>query len=298
MGKIIGICNQKGGVGKTTTAINLSTYIASMGKKTLLIDIDPQANATSGMGIDKKAQAKNIYHFLMGVAVAEEVVIQTIVGNLWIIPSSVSLTGAEIELVSVMGREFKLKQALAVLKEQYDFIFIDCPPSLGLLTLNALVACDKVVMPLQCEYYSLEGISQLMETVNLVKSALNPQLEIGGIVLTMADFRTRLTTDVINEVKSFFKEKVFNTVIPRNIKISEAPGFGQPLIMYDKYSQGAQKYESLALEFLARENGELVEDACNNDRSEACQMQVIDVAEIDITPEITEEIKTSDTQNI
>ena len=323
MGKIIGICNQKGGVGKTTTAINLSTYVADKGFKTLLIDIDPQANATSGMGLDKKAQTKSVYHFLTGVAAAEEVVIKSVVDNLWIMPSSVSLAGAEIELVAVVGREFRLKQSVDVLKGQYDFIFIDCPPSLGLLTLNALVACDKVIMPLQCEYYSLEGISQLMETINLVKNALNPQLEISGIVLTMADFRTRLTADVINEVKNFFKEKVFNTIIPRNIKISEAPGFGQPLIQYDKFSQGAQKYEALSIEFLEREGksiggsrdkhpdeagmtrpgtvseGESVDPLIvAEQKSEEEQLQVIDVTNIDITAGHQEESKEGSSQEI
>ncbi|MCP4649692.1 MAG: ParA family protein [PVC group bacterium] len=256
MGKIIGICNQKGGVGKTTSAINLSTYVAAKGYKTLLVDSDPQANATSGLGLDKKAQTKNVYDLLMGLASVEEVKVQGPLENLFILPSNVALTGAEIELVDTEQREFKMKQVLSAARDQFDFIFIDCPPSIGLLTLNCLVAADKVLIPLQCEYYSLEGISQLMETIALVKSGLNRQLETAGIVLTMADFRTKLTSDVISEVRGFFKEKVFETVIPRSIRISEAPGFGKPLLLYDETSLGAQKYESLAEEFLKREVGE------------------------------------------
>lgn len=253
MSKIIVICNQKGGVGKTTSAINLSAYVADKGFKTLLVDADPQANATSGLGLDKKSKNPSIYDLLMGMAEADNVVVPGPLDNLDVFPSNVSLTGAEIELVGTEEREYRLKKVLAVIRDKYDFIFIDCPPSLGLLTLNCLVAADKAIIPLQCEYYSLEGISQLMDTIKLVKGRLNPQLSVGGIILTMADFRTRLTSDVISEVKKVFKEKVFDTIIPRNIRISEAPGFGKPLVLYDRFCLGAEKYEKLAEEFIARE---------------------------------------------
>ncbi|MFH1460131.1 MAG: AAA family ATPase [Candidatus Omnitrophota bacterium] len=252
-GKIIAFCNQKGGVGKTTSAINLSAYLASYGKKVLLVDSDPQANTTSGVGLDKKTIQKGTYELLMGLAGAEEVLIKTEMENFFVMPSNMALTGAEIELVELNNREFKLKEKLIGLAKNFDFIFIDCPPSLGLLTLNSLVAANSVVIPLQCEYYALEGLSQLMDTITLVKKALNPQLEIEGVILTMADFRTRLTAEVIKEVKGFFGNKVFNTIVPRSIKLGEAPGFGKPIILYDKFSIGALKYESLAQEILERQ---------------------------------------------
>jgi ATPases involved in chromosome partitioning len=254
MGKIIGICNQKGGVGKTTSAINLSAFVAAKGKKVLLIDADPQANATSGIGLEKKSQRLGSYELLMDVAVFEEVILPTPVENLWIIPSSVALAGAEIELVELPQREYRIRMMLAAVKDRFDFIFIDCPPSLGLLTLNALVASDSVLIPLQCEYYALEGLSQLMDTISLVNKALNPGLLIEGVVLTMADFRTRLTGEVIKEVRAFFKNKVFTTIIPRSIRLSEAPGFGKPIMLYDEFCIGSLKYESLAKEFLERQS--------------------------------------------
>ena len=260
MGKIIGICNQKGGVGKTTSAINLSAFLAAKGKKVLLIDADPQANATSGMGFEKKAQRLGTYELLMDVAVFDEVVLAAPVENLSMIPSSVALTGAEIELVELPQREYKMRNMLAAVKSRFDFIFIDCPPSLGLLTLNALVAADSVLIPLQCEYYALEGLSQLMDTVSLVNKALNPLLSVEGVILTMADFRTRLTGEVIKEVRGFFKNKVFTTIIPRSIRLSEAPGFGKPIMLYDQFSNGSLKYEALANEFIERQSGAVKEN--------------------------------------
>jgi len=253
MGKIIAFCNQKGGVGKTTTAINLSSYIAQSGKKTLLIDADPQANATSGVGVNKREITRSIYDCIMGLAGPDELIRTTAVANLFIIPSHASLTGAEVELVAAPQREYRLREITRSLRERFDFIFIDCPPSLGLLTLNALVAADSVIIPLQCEYYALEGLTQLMDTVSRVKRALNIGLEIEGVVLTMADFRTKLTDEVIREVKEHFKNKVFTSIIPRSVRLSEAPGFGQPILLYDAQSIGAQKYALLAEEFLQRQ---------------------------------------------
>lgn len=250
MSKTITICNQKGGVGKTTTAINIASYVAMSSHKTLLIDIDPQANATSGLGVDKKSVNTSTYECLLNHVDLKEVISPTKIKNLYLAPSSIRLTGAEIELVSELGRENKLKQAIETIKEEYPYIFIDTPPSLGLLTLNALTAADRLIIPLQCEYYSLEGISQLLNTINLVKENLNPHLEIEGVILTMADFRTRLADEVINEVKNYFGDKVYNIIIPRSIKMAEAPGYGKPIFMYDPKSKGALKYKELAENFL------------------------------------------------
>jgi len=250
MPKVIAICNQKGGVGKTTTAINLSCYLAMSGKKILLIDIDPQGNATSGLGINKHDIGKSIYDILIEEIDPAQVTINTQIQNLSLIPSTLSLTGAEVELVGTMGREYRLKKALARAINNYDYIFIDCPPSLGLLTINALTAADSVLIPIQCEYYALEGLSQLDNTIKLVKENINSSLEIEGVLLTMADFRTNLTNEVINEVREFFKGKVYKAVIPRNIRLTEAPGFGKPIALYDKHSIGAQKYQDFANEML------------------------------------------------
>jgi chromosome partitioning protein len=253
MAKVIAICNQKGGVGKTTTAINLSSYLSFSAKKVLLIDIDPQGNATSGLGINKHSLKTSVYDLLIDEINPKAVTIPTGIDNFELIPSNLSLTGAEVELVGIMGREYRLKKALATISSEYDFIIIDCPPSLGLLTVNALTAAGSVLIPVQCEYYALEGLGQLSNTINLVKENLNPTLAIEGVLLTMADFRTNLTNEVINEARNFFKEKVYKTIIPRNIRITEAPGFGKPIAVYDKTSIGAQKYEEFTNELLGVE---------------------------------------------
>jgi chromosome partitioning protein len=250
MAKAITICNQKGGTGKTTTAINLATYLAVAGKKVLIIDIDPQGNSTSGLGIDKNALALSIYSCFSGTADLASAIIKTEIPGLDIVPSNIDLVGVEIELVNLENREFRLRETIAQIKANYDYIFIDAPPSLGLLTLNGLAAADSVLIPLQCEYYALEGLSQLLKSIDLVKQSLNPSLDIEGVLLTMADYRTNLTMEVIKEARQFFKEKVFQTVIPRNVRLSEAPSYGKPVLFYDKNSLGAKMYESLAKEFL------------------------------------------------
>jgi chromosome partitioning protein len=250
MGKIIAICNQKGGVGKTTTSINLAAYLAMAGKKVMLIDLDPQANATSGIGINKHDIKKSTYHILLEESELAEILQKTNIDNLVLAPSNLDLTGAEVELVGALGREYRLKRALQKEKEKFDFLIIDSPPSLGLLTINGLCAADSVIVPVQCEYYALEGLTQLHNTIRLVKENLNPSLEIEGVLLTMADFRTNLTKEVIQEARNHFKEKVYNTVIPRNVRLTEAPSFGKPIALYDKDSLGAQKYEELSKEIL------------------------------------------------
>lgn len=250
MGKIISVINQKGGTGKTTTTVNLSASLAQLGKKILIVDCDPQGNATSGVGVNKNELEISVYEILLGKYSAEEAIVKNIFKNLDIIPCNINLTGAEIELAGSISRENKLKKAIDGIMKSYDFIFIDSPPSLGLLTLNSLVACNTMIIPIQCEFYALEGVSQLLNTINLVKDNLNSELSIEGVLLTMADFRTNLTTEVINEIKSYFKDKVYQAIIPRNVKLSEAPSFGKPIIYYDNASIGAQKYKELASEFL------------------------------------------------
>jgi chromosome partitioning protein len=250
MAKIISVCNQKGGVGKTTTAINLASFIALAGRNVLVVDCDPQANATSGLGIDKKQVKESIYDVLINGKDISQVIVSTKLTNLYVIPSNVHLTGMEIELVNAQSREFHLKQALEHIRPSFDYIILDAPPSLGLLTINALTASKSALIPLQCEYYALEGLSQLMNTINLVRQNLNPALEIEGILLTMADFRTKLTDEVIKEARNYFGEKVYRTVIPRSVKLSEAPGFGMPVVLYDRHSQGARSYYEFAKEFL------------------------------------------------
>jgi len=250
MGKIIAICNQKGGVGKTTTSINLAAYLAMAGKKVMLIDLDPQANATSGIGINKHDIKKSTYHILLEESELVDILQKTNIDNLVLAPSNLDLTGAEVELVGALGREYRLKRALQKEKEHFDFLIIDSPPSLGLLTINGLCAADSVIVPVQCEYYALEGLTQLHNTIRLVKENLNPNLGIEGVLLTMADFRTNLTKEVIQEARNHFKEKVYNTVIPRNVRLTEAPSFGKPIALYDPDSLGAQKYEELSKEIL------------------------------------------------
>lgn len=250
MSKIIAIANQKGGVGKTTTAVNLSSCLAYRGKKVLIIDIDPQGNTTSGLGIDKKAIGKSIYDVLINDVDIRETLIATPIEKLALSPSNIQLAGAEIELVSVIARETKMKDAVSRIRDEYDFILIDCPPSLGLLTLNALTAADTILVPIQCEYYALEGLGQLMNTVNLVKRHLNSSLEVEGVVLTMFDARTNLSIQVVDEVKKYFKNKVYRTVIPRNVRLSEAPSYGLPIILYDPKSKGAECYLELADEVI------------------------------------------------
>lgn len=250
MAKIIAICNQKGGTGKTTTAVNLSTALAMTDQKVLLIDIDPQGNATSGLGVDKHSLKHSIYHVLIQNIPIAETILSTEIKNLSIVPSNLELTGAEIELVGYVARENRLNKALESIKDKYDFVIIDCPPSLGLLTLNSLMAAGSVLIPIQCEYYALEGVTLLLKTINLVRERLNPNLQIEGVVLTMADFRTNLTNEVISEIKNYFKEKVYRSIVPRNIRLSEAPGFGKPILLYDKTSSGAKSYLDLAHELL------------------------------------------------
>ncbi len=249
MSKIIGICNQKGGTGKTTTAINLTSYLGLADKKTLIIDMDPQGNATSGLGFDAEGK-HSIYDVISGGANIEDSIYQTQWKGVSIIPSHISLTGGEIELVNVDARELRLREELSKIKDNFSYIIIDAPPSLGLLTVNVLVAADSVLVPIQCEYYALEGVSKLLHTTELIKERLNSLLEIEGVLLTMADFRTRLTLQVIEEVRKFFKEKTFNTIIPRNIKLAEAPSFGKPIHFYDSFCVGAKAYLNLAEEVL------------------------------------------------
>ncbi|HOB19650.1 MAG TPA: AAA family ATPase [Candidatus Atribacteria bacterium] len=253
MSKIIAIANQKGGVGKTTTNVNLSACLAVAGKKVLTVDIDPQGNTTSGLGISKNKVEKSIYDVLINRLDAQEAIVHTEIDNLDIIASNIQLAGAEIELVSMLSRETILKRALAPIKDRYDYIMIDCPPSLGLITINALTAADKLLVPIQCEYYALEGLAQLMNTVELVQQHLNPSLEIEGVVLTMFDARTNLAIEVVQEVKKYFKNKVYTTIIPRNVRLGEAPSHGLPIIKYDPRCPGAEAYTDLAEEMLQNE---------------------------------------------
>lgn len=250
LSRIIAIANQKGGVGKTTTSVNLSACLAHLGKKVLLIDTDPQGNATSGVGVDKGEIDYCIYDILIDDVAMKNVITSTKIENLDVIPATISLAGAEIELVSTISREVRMKHAIQEVKGLYDYIIIDCPPSLGLLTINALTASDSIIIPVQCEYYALEGLSQLLSTVRLVQKHLNQELEIDGVLLTMFDARTNLGIQVIEEVKKYFQEKVYQTVIPRNVRLSEAPSHGEPIIVYDSRSRGAEVYLELAKEVI------------------------------------------------
>lgn len=250
MGRVIAVANQKGGVGKTTTAVNLSACLAEAGKRVLLVDIDPQGNATSGMGIDRNQVKSSVYDLLLEDVPAADVIINTSVEGLQLIPATIDLAGAEIELVPRISRESRLKRALAPVRDEYDFILIDCPPSLGLLTLNALTAADSILIPIQCEYYALEGLTQLMDTLRLVREALNPGLEIEGVLLTMFDGRTNLSIQVVEDVKRYFRGKVFRSIISRNVRLSEAPSHGLPITKYDARSKGAEAYSELAREVI------------------------------------------------
>ncbi len=252
MGRIISVVNQKGGVGKTTTAVNLAAGLGKLGKRTLLIDIDPQGNSTSGYGINKREVVLSSYDILIGEAKIADVAFETEFENVSIVPASMSLAGAEIEMIAIDSREFMLKNAIAPIFGDYDFILLDCPPSLGLITLNALAASDTVLVPIQCEYFALEGLSQLMSTVRLVKQRYNSNLELEGVLLTMYDGRLNLTQQVVNEVKQFFPRKVFATVIPRTVRLSEAPGFGRPIQYYDAGNKGALAYNALAEEIIKK----------------------------------------------
>ena len=249
MGKIIAVANQKGGVGKTTTAVNLAAALQAIGKKTLLVDFDPQGNASSGYGVDH-SRGLTVYECILGTGKVEDAIRHTDWGDC--LPAGVNLSGAEIELIALDRREYRLRDCLRSVSDGYDYIFIDCPPSLGLLTVNALCAADSVLIPLQCEYYALEGLSQLINTVRLMRRGLNPGLDIEGILFTMFDNRTNLANAVVNEVKAHFADKIYRTVIPRNIRLSEAPSHGKPVIWYDKYSRGAESYRALATEFAER----------------------------------------------
>ncbi|MGN1227111.1 MAG: ParA family protein [Christensenellales bacterium] len=254
MSKVIAFANQKGGVGKTTTCVNMSAYLAYMGKKVLLIDMDPQGNASSGIGIDKNDDIKTLYDIIDNDCEVNELILKTKVPNLEIIPATVDLAGAEISLVKINKREEILKNALKKLDGKYDYICIDCPPSLGLLTINALTACDSVVIPIQCEFYALEGLAQLMNTIKLIKKHLNNDINVEGVVLTMKDNRSNLVAEVSAEIHKFFGKKVYQTNIPRNVRLAEAPSHGEPIMIYDKFSKGAIAYQQLTEEFLLRNN--------------------------------------------
>lgn len=256
MGRIIAIANQKGGVGKTTTAINLSACLAEAEKKVLTVDLDPQGNTTSGLGVDKNECEKTTYELLIGQSSVEECLMQGILPNLDILPSNVELSGAEIELIGIEGKEFILKEEINRIRDRYDFILIDCPPSLNMLTVNAMTTADTILVPIQCEYYALEGLSQLIHTINLVKQRLNPSLELEGVVFTMYDSRTNLSLQVVENVKNNLNNAVYKTIIPRNVRLAEAPSHGMPITLYNPRSVGAESYRLLAKEVIQRGNEE------------------------------------------
>ena len=254
MGKIVSFINQKGGVGKTTTCVNMASYLAMMGKKVLLLDLDPQGNATSSLGIDKESGLKTIYNVIVDDNLLDEVIIKSKLDNLDVIPSNVDLAGAEIELVQMNNREKVIKKILQPIKNSYDYICIDCPASLGLITVNGLTASDSLIIPIQCEYFALEGLTQLMYTIKLVKKHLNPDIEVEGVVLTMKDARSNLGNSVAADINKYFNNKVYDTIIPRNIRLAEAPSYGEPICMYDPKCNGAVAYRTLTEEFLKRNN--------------------------------------------
>lgn len=255
MGKVVTIVNQKGGVGKTTTAINLAAGVAVAECSSLLIDTDPQANTTSGLGVDAREEVKNVYDVLVNDLDPHLVIVKTEMPFLSLLPSNINLVGAEVEMVEMENRERLMQEVVEKLRREYDYVFIDCPPSLGLLTLNALVAADAVLIPVQCEYYALEGLSQLLNTIRMVQQGLNPKLEIEGVLMTMYDSRLRLSNQIVEEVKKHFGEKVYRTVISRNVRLSEAPSYGKPVLLYEAVSSGARNYMELAREFLRRQDG-------------------------------------------
>ena len=253
MGKSISVTNQKGGVGKTTTCVNLASYVADAGKKVLLIDIDPQGNACASLGVEVEKGENSIYEVLLGEVQTKDAIYKSVVKNLDVLPSTVDLAGAEVDLVYVDNRENVLKEALKDIKNSYDFIFIDCPPSLGLLTVNALTATDSIIIPIQCEYFPLVGLGQLMNTVRLIKKHLNPNIEIEGVLLTMKDNRSNLVSQVAGEIKKYFETKVYDTYIPRNVRLAESPSHGKPILLYDSKSKGATAYKALCEEFLRKQ---------------------------------------------
>lgn len=255
MGRIIAIANQKGGVGKTTTSTNLSACLAEAGKKVLVVDIDPQGNATSGLGVDKNGLENTIYEMFIGDCELKDCLLEDVLDNLSLLPSNVNLSGAEIDLIGIDKREFVLKEKIKEIRDDYDFIIIDCPPSLNMLTVNAMTTADSVLVPIQCEYYALEGLSQLVHTINLVKQRLNPDLEMEGVVFTMYDARTNLSLEVVENVKKNLQQNVYKTIIPRNIRLAEAPSHGMPINMYDSKSVGAESYRLLAQEVISNDEG-------------------------------------------
>lgn len=266
MGKAIAVTNQKGGVGKTTTAINLAACLAEKGKRVLAIDIDPQGNTTSGLGVDKESIENTVYELLIGECTIEECMTESVVNNLFVLPSDVNLAGAEIELIGVEEKEYILKKNIENLRNSFDYIIIDCPPSLNVLTVNAMTTADAVLVPIQCEYYALEGLSQLIHTINLVKERLNPNLEIEGVVFTMYDARTNLSLQVVENVRKNLEQKIYNSIIPRNVRLAEAPSHGLPINMYDSKSAGADAYRDLADEVL-RQDGLLEEEGITKEKS-------------------------------